>query len=109
MILVVVKWLKKVDTVAFTFFPFIFIADRNKFLSDPTNLNHEKIHGRQQVEMLLIFFYLWYYTEFLIRALRTGWNDIAYYRISFEREAYRNEKNMEYLSSRSDYSWMNYL
>lgn len=31
------------------------------------DLNHEQIHTKQIIEMLYIFFYIWYIIEFLIR------------------------------------------
>lgn len=32
-------------------------------------LNHERIHTRQQIEMLVLPFYLWYIVEWLIRLI----------------------------------------
>jgi len=72
----------------------------------PTTINHEKIHWKQQVEMLVIFFYLWYVIEYLIRLLGNG---NAYLNICFEREAYANENDMEYLKKRKPYAWVKYL
>ena len=68
-------------------------------------MNHEAIHWKQQKEMLGIFFYLWYLVEWLIR-LPFG---NAYYNISFEREAYRNEHNKNYLNERKPFAWIKYL
>jgi len=51
---------------AIALFPFIFV--RSKEVKSIGNIiMHEKIHIRQQIEMLVIPFYLWYYLEFLIR------------------------------------------
>ena len=47
-------------------------------------LNHERIHTRQMLELLVVGFYLWYLVEWLIRLLMPG---NAYLNISFEREA----------------------
>jgi len=84
-----------------TIFPFIFVEDKN----DKELVNHERIHIRQQIEMLVIPFYLWYGIEWLIR----GANDKAYRNISFERESYDNENNLDYLKKRKPYSWVKYL
>lgn len=60
-------------------------------------LNHEKIHTAQMRELGYLPFYLLYVLEWLVRLLGKG---NAYRRISFEREAYANEDNPQYLSSR---------
>ena len=60
-------------------------------------LNHEKIHTAQMRELGYLLFYLLYILEWFIRLLRKG---NAYRNISFEREAYANENNLQYLSSR---------
>lgn len=65
-------------------------------------INHEAIHTAQMKEMLYIFFYLWYIIEWLIRLFMKG---NAYRNISFEKEAYKNESNMDYLKTRKRYAW----
>lgn len=63
-------------------------------------MNHERIHLRQQLELLVIGFYIIYLTEFFIRLL-INWNPyIAYRSISFEQEAYEYDKEMDYLMRR---------
>ncbi|MBI1307832.1 MAG: hypothetical protein GC181_14610 [Bacteroidetes bacterium] len=84
-------------------FPFVLVRDID-IASNPAILNHEKIHHQQQKELLLIFFYLIYILEFLIRYLQLHNWDEAYKSISFEKEAYQNEKDLNYLKSRSLYS-----
>ena len=54
-----------------------------------------------QLEVLIIPFYLIYGLEFLIRLVQYKSWKLAYLNISFEREAYCNEKDLEYLYSRS--------
>lgn len=78
------------------------------FPDDPVIVNHEKIHWRQQVEMLVIPFYLWYITEYLIKRLTRNKGD-AYRAISFEREAYTRQDTMDYLQTRKPYSWTRYI
>lgn len=69
--------------------------------------NHESIHTVQMKEMLYIFFYLWYGVEWLIRWGGCGFKSKKAYRnISFEREAYTNDANMEYLKGRKLFSWL---
>lgn len=93
------KYLVPKGYVGITIFPFVFL--KHKHLKTDINLvNHEKIHLRQQLELLIIPFYLWYGIEFFIRLLvYKNWNE-AYKNISFEREAFSNEKDLNYLKSR---------
>lgn len=71
-------------------------------------LNHERIHLRQQVEMLVIFFYIWYIVEWVIHYLRLGNWWAAYYAISFEKEAYANETDLNYLKKRKFWAFFHY-
>lgn len=91
---------------AITLWPFIIM--NKKFNQKERLLNHERIHLQQQLELLVIFFYLWYGIEFMIRYLILRNWDQAYRTISFEREAYQNEKNFEYLKDRSLFSFLDY-
>jgi hypothetical protein len=68
--------------------------------------NHEAIHTAQMKEMLYIFFYIFYLVEWLVR-LCLGKN--AYYKISYEQEAYLNQNNLDYLETRKPYAWAKYL
>ena len=73
---------------------------------DNTTLNHEKIHTAQIKEMLYVFFYLWYIIEWLIRLFMKG---DAYRNISFEKEAYNNENDLNYLHSRKRFGFAKYI
>lgn len=66
----------------------------------PRLLNHEKIHTAQQKELLWIPFYLIYFFEWLIRLVQFHNSEKAYRSISFEREAYGNDFNLNYLHTR---------
>lgn len=70
-------------------------------------MNHEMIHWYQQVEMIGIFFYLWYFFEWFIRLFINKGN--AYKNISFEKEAFDNSGHIDYLMHRKKYAWFNYL
>lgn len=102
------KYLVPKGYLGISIFPFIFL--KNKVLKTDTYLiNHERIHLRQQIELLVIPFYVIYCVEFLIRLIRLrNWHQ-AYKGISFEKEAYLNEKDLNYLKSRSLFSFINYL
>lgn len=106
--ILVSRYLVPKGYVGIVIFPFILL--KYKHLS--TNnvlLNHEKIHLRQQLELFLILFYIWYGVEFLIRLLIYKKWYKAYKNISFEKEAYANENDLNYLKSRSFYNFLNYM
>lgn len=73
------------------------------------SINHESIHQRQAMEMLYIFFYLWYAIEWLVRLIQCGNARQAYYNISLEKEAYYNMYNLAYIDARRHYTWTQYL
>ncbi|HAR38561.1 MAG: hypothetical protein A2W86_11875 [Bacteroidetes bacterium GWD2_45_23] len=76
---------------------------------DDIMVNHEKIHTGQIKEALYIFFYLWYGIEFIVHLIRFRNSNIAYRKISFEREAYAYQNNHEYLDKRKPYAFLKYL
>ena len=72
-----------------------------------TLINHESIHTAQMKELGYIGFYILYLIEFLVRFLGSGFKlKKAYREISFEKEAYQNQGNPEYLKTRKRYSWI---
>lgn len=89
-----------------TIWPFIFV-NPNKTSNLDATINHEKIHIEQQKEMLIIFFYIWYFIEWPIRIIKHGKK--AQKNISLEREGYKNRLNLLYLSKRKRYAWIKYL
>lgn len=92
---------------AINLFGTYFIREEYKGQKVPkTTLNHEAIHTEQMKELGYIFFYLWYFIEWLIQFCLHG--KAAYYWISFEREAYDNESNYKYLNRRKRYNWFKY-
>ena len=108
MILIVSKYLIPKGYRGLTFFPFVIL----KFAAakdDKVLLNHEMIHIRQQVELLILPFYIWYFLDFGIKFLRYKDKNKAYRNIIFEREAYSNENDLDYLKSRSFWSFLKYV
>lgn len=71
-----------------------------------TDLNHEAIHTAQMRELLYVPFYVLYLIGWVFRLFQKG---NAYRNISFEREAYDNQFNFNYLNGRKHYSWIKYL
>lgn len=76
---------------------------------DEIDINHERIHTRQMMEMLYIPFYIWYGIEYLIRRLKLKSKSSAYRLIGFEREAYVFEKDLKYLDKRRHYAWFKFI
>lgn len=88
---------------AMTVWPFIFVRTE----LGEVDLNHEKIHGRQQIEMLWVVFFIWYGIEYLLRSIFGGYN--PYRKISFEREAYDNDVDLDYLKHRRFWAFLKYI
>ncbi len=108
MIVLVNKFLLAKGFKGVSLWPFVILKDKY-FKNDLILLNHEKIHLRQQAELLLVGFYVWYLIEYVVRIIQFKNRYMAYRNISFEREAYRNELNMNYTKSRSFWRFLNYL
>lgn len=58
MLIVVSKYLVPSSFVGITIFPFVFLRNP-KLKVNTILLFHERIHLRQQLEMLVIFFFIW--------------------------------------------------
>lgn len=97
-------WLSKlapIEIFAITIGPFVFCRDA---IPDETK-NHESIHWEQYKETLFIGFFLLYPVSYLINIAK-GYNLADSYRnIWFEKEAYLNAKNLDYLSTRKRFAW----
>lgn len=91
---------------------------KNRKLSK-TTYNHEMIHVEQQLDFVGgnerlyilggIIFYMIYFIEWLIKLIISGFTlgkIKAYRSISFEQEAYQNEKEFEYRDNRKRFNWL---
>jgi hypothetical protein len=108
MFVIVAKYLIPKGYRGLTLFPFVFV----KYRPDSDNkvvVNHEKIHLRQQLELFVLPFYIWYLLEYAVRLLQYKNANLAYRNISFEREAYANELHLDYLKTRPFFSFLKYL
>lgn len=93
------EWLLNSEGIrGLAFYPFIFVDKEENIY--PELINHERIHLRQQLELGIIPFYIWY----LIALYRVG-----YMNISFEKEAYANENDLTYLKKRNIFAFRKYL
>lgn len=108
MFLIVSKYLIPKGYAGMTVFPFIFLKEK-KYLNNIVTINHEKIHIRQQLELLVLPFYVLYFGNLFINLFRYKNFQKAYRNIIFEREAYANEKDLNYLKSRSFWRFLQYF
>lgn len=108
MFVIVSRYLIPKGFTGITFFPFIIVSGRY-LKENPVIINHEKIHIRQQIELLILPFFIWYGLEFLIRWIICKDKNAAYRTISFEREAYANEKDLHYLKQRSFWKFLDFI
>jgi len=106
--IIISKYLVPKGYTGMTVFPFIFLKSKVLKQSE-TLVNHEKIHLKQQLELLIVPFYIWYGLEFVFRLIQhKNWH-IAYKNISFEREAYCNDTNLQYLKTRRYWQFLKYI
>ena len=108
MVLIVSKYLVPKGYRGITLFPFVFLSHQN-LKNDEIIINHERIHLRQQLELLIIPFFVWYFLEFLVRFFQyNNWKQ-AYQNISFEKEAFENEANLHYLKYRALFGFIHQI
>jgi hypothetical protein len=99
----------------FSFFIFLFFAEKNP---SPELINHERIHFYQQLELLFVIHWILYLGSYTYNYLslvfttnlthrQRHWK--AYFNNVFEKEAYENDKDLSYLSTRQTYAWTRYL
>lgn len=101
------KFILRNNIRGLTLAPFgIYVRD-DEVLNNEKTINHEKIHWKQQCELFIIFFYILYIIEYLIRKMFQGKK--AYINISFEKEAYVNANDKNYLKNRKWHSWIKYI
>lgn len=90
----------KSNIAGITLFPFI-LTKKNP---SKELIKHEEIHIAQQLQLLIIFFYLWYIIEWGVKSILLKKD--AYHYISFEKEAYENENNPSY---KKLFGWFKHL
>ena len=104
-----ISWFMKVGGIAL--FPVVVLREKYRDSQDDfwqkrakQVINHESIHFQQAIELGVLPFYLFYVLEWLLKLPFYGAR--AYENISFEREAYGNDKKMTYLKKRKRYNWL---
>jgi hypothetical protein len=108
MILIVSKYLIPRGFRGLTVFPFVLVRYRNAqdYL---VLMNHERIHLRQQLELLVLPFFVIYGLDYVVKLIRYRDKNLAYRNVVFEREAYENENDLDYLKSRSFWRFLKYV
>lgn len=89
------RWLPPKDFLAINLLGVIVI--RPGTMLSARTINHERIHTAQMRELGYVLFYLLYVLEWVVRLFMRG---NAYYNLTFEREAYRHEAELDYLKHR---------
>ncbi len=87
MIILSLRLLRKTRINGITIFPFIFLRE-SAFKKNKILINHEKIHIRQQLELLIIFFYLWYVVEYYYWYFKLKDKHLAYRNITSKPEKF---------------------
>lgn len=103
----IVVW-PKLPAAGMALFPFILVKSA-ALKTDKSLINHEQIHLRQQLELLVVPFYVLYLFHYLVNLLRFRNHRQAYLHICFEREAFANELDLGYLKRRKLYRWIRFL
>ncbi len=88
-------------------YPFLLLKNKN-LVFDQIFINHEQIHFQQQIELYFIPFYFIYLFEYIRNLLYYQNHDRAYREISFEREAFANQHDLDYLTNRQRKSYRKY-
>lgn len=124
------KWFPPSGNKAIALLPFIIVRAKMFWSFTEYDENHECIHLRQQLEMLIfgalmtvglwllgcgwwslfalpLFFY-WYGIEYLIRLCIYRNHNAAYKNVAFEQEAYDNQDKIDYNDSRKLFAWIKY-
>lgn len=100
--------LKHLPANAMAIYPFMLFKHHSQ-KDNPLLIRHEKIHFRQQLELLILPFYVLYLLFYLYNLVKYKQHHIAYLQICFEKEAYANEQNLNYLNQRKRYAWYKFL
>lgn len=89
-------------------FPFILLATP-ELRYNPQLMRHERIHHRQQLELLILPFYIVYLGQYFYFRFKGHAHDRAYRALCFEREAFAQDSNPNYLRRRVPFSFLRYL
>jgi hypothetical protein len=98
--------INKLPATAMALYPFI-IFKNQEVKANSRIIRHELIHFRQQLELLVLPFYVLYSLNYLLNLIIYRNHHKAYRNICFELEAYANDDNPDYLLRRNMFAWIN--
>ncbi|HLP22031.1 MAG TPA: hypothetical protein VK174_17075 [Chitinophagales bacterium] len=102
--ILVTRW---VPYSAMAVYPFILVKHK-EMQNNAVLIYHERIHHRQQLELLILPFYILYLFNYLYHLVRLRNHFQAYKNIMFEREAYAMENDFEYLKNRRMFAFLKF-
>lgn len=108
MILIALRYLVPKGYNGITIYPFVFLRHKGD-ANNKVLINHERIHLRQQLEMFVLPFFVVYGIQYLLGRIKYQDHYKAYRSISFEREAYENEKDLDYLKKRPFWGFLKFF
>lgn len=101
-------WLSKIAPIDINAISFgLWVWSRSEM--SETTKRHETIHYKQQLELLFVFQWILYGLFWLIGLARYRHGATAYRESPFEREAYDNEHDVNYLTNRRPYAWTGHI
>lgn len=90
-----------------TIWPFMFVRKDQKEKFTKRTERHETTHALQQMECMILPFFILYGLEWLIKLPFCKFDtDRAYTSISFEQEAYEHQSEALYNKERRHYAWI---
>ena len=99
------SYIAPINIAAISFGPFVW----SRVAIDDRLRRHETIHFQQQIELLFVFQWLLYGIFWLINVVKYRDGAVAYMQSPFEREAYANEHDENYLINRHFWGWQEYI
>jgi len=113
-IIKIARWFSKSHIIGTQFMYWLFAEDVQHWEdhrdNDTIYWRHENIHFIQQKELFFVGFWFLYVLNYLINLFRFKFEKRkAYKRIAFEQEAYYNDGNTRYLSSRKKFNWTKWI
>lgn len=104
------KHIPRKGFTAMTIWPYIIVRYDRKDKFTAKIERHETTHALQQKEMLLVFFFILYGLEWVLKLPFCKFDtERAYMSISFEQEAYEHQEEVYYNEVRRHYAWAKYV
>jgi len=98
----ILSYIAPITINAIALFPFVFARSK---LSDSTK-RHETIHFQQQLETVVLGFYLVYLWDYVRNRLKGMTGRKAYLNTRAEKEAYAKQSDVDYLVKRRRWRWL---